>query len=424
MSSVASSLLVLFAIVFLASGASMILGTSPAASSSVYDFTVVGEDWEVEAALSSAELKPYVAKLNRLEMGYMAHTIQDDRPVADLDWAGLREKLVAALPAGFADPGIQTNGYSTNANDPWALNLLKNLDSRLTMPDLIPESSYNRLLEAAGLEPLRLADDEVTFYLNPSISLMGGTASASSFDALLREAYGDGEPLLRIGTHSLRLVPLPPLKNLVADSTITLAFAIIVPDALFKEQADPSNVSIYWNFCIPQALEDEQGLLVPIKAASDLLASSGLAYESYLQNFGRQLFYIVASSYTLLYLGFIFLIVGCSVLALQFLTQMQQARARYLTLSMLGAERAQLRRSLYLQVAAYFLLPLVLACANGAVGLWVILQILSVIDSSVQVFYSAAGVAGLVILIELLYALVVARTASHTLDKLQWKTGD
>lgn len=419
----ASSLLVFFAIVFLSAGASMILDSNSTEGSSVYDFTVVGEDREVEAILSSAELDPYVANLNRLEMGYMAFTRgSGNQLVTDLDWSGLREKLVAALPAGVADPGIQTNGYSINENDPWELNLLKELDSRMMIPDLIPESSYNRLLEAAGFEAVNLADDEVTFYLNPQFSPRTNTENDSGLDLILQEANSATDAPLRIGTHPLYLAPLPPMKDLIADRSVTLVFAIIVPDALFEEQADPSNRSVYWNFCIPQALEEEQGLLVPMQAASNLLMSSGLEYESYLQNFGRQLFYVVASSYTLLYLGFIFLLIGCSVLALQFLTQMQQTKSRYLTLSMLGAEHAQVRRSLYSQVAAYFLLPLALAIANGAVGLWAIVRILNPINGGPQTYYSAAAIAGVVILIELLYALAVARSADHALDQFLLNT--
>ncbi|MDR3053144.1 MAG: ABC transporter permease [Coriobacteriales bacterium] len=419
----ASALLVFFAIVFLAAGASLILSSGRTEAFSVYDLTVMGEDQKVQAALASAELSPYVAELNRMELGYLVHTVKDDRPVVDLDWSGLREKLVAALPAGIPDPGPQQNGYSMLSEDPWELNLLKNLDSRMMIPDLIPQSSYNRLLEAAGLEPLNLASDEATFYFNPQFYPAGQALGGTGLDSLLRETQGDAQAPLRIGTHPLRLAPLPAMKALVADSLFGLAFAIIVPDALFDEQVDPANISVYWNFCIPQALEDEQGLLVPIKAASALLKSSGLAFESYLQNFGRQLFYVIAGSYTLLYLGFLFLIIGSTVLALQFLTQMRQARARYLTLSMLGAKRAQLRRCLHSQVAAYFLLPLALAIASGTVGVWVLLGfMLSLADYGSQLYASAAAVAGVVILIELLYAVAVAKTATHALERYLQKT--
>ena len=45
----------------------------------------------------------------------------------------------------------------------------------------------------------------------------------------------------------------------------------------------------------------------------------GLEYESYLQNLGRELFYIVAASYLTIYLAIIFLVVANTVIGVQFL---------------------------------------------------------------------------------------------------------
>lgn len=82
-------------------------------------------------------------------------------------------------------------------------------------------------------------------------------------------------------------------------------------------------------FCIPRETVEKNGLLQSIMQAEKLLKPSGLYYESYLDNFGRQLFYVISGSYTTLYMGFMLLIIACAVLALQFLTQMRATRARY-----------------------------------------------------------------------------------------------
>jgi putative ABC transport system permease protein len=162
--------------------------------------------------------------------------------------------------------------------------------------------------------------------------------------------------------------------------------------------------------------------MVPISEASELLAGSGLEYESYLQNFGRQLFYAVAGSYTLLYTGLIFLIIGCTVLALQFLMQMRQTKLRYLTLSLLGAEQNQMKRSMRQQVAGQFLLPLALACVSGAFGLKAMTSFFVIhIDDDGLLFPVALGFICVIIFVELLYAVAVARTAEHDLDKLAYK---
>lgn len=54
---------------------------------------------------------------------------------------------------------------------------------------------------------------------------------------------------------------------------------------------------------------------------NDRLTRAGIPYESYLQNIGRQLFYVVSVSYITIYLAIIFLIVANTVLGVQFLTQ-------------------------------------------------------------------------------------------------------
>lgn len=114
---------------------------------------------------------------------------------------------------------------------------------------------------------------------------------------------------------------------------------------------------------------EADGLMVSIMEARDLLKPSGLYCESYLDNFGRQLFYVISGSYTTLYMGFMLLIIACALLALQFLTQMRETKARYATLSILGARREQMKRSINQQVLWYFLLPLFPACISGTVGI-------------------------------------------------------
>jgi putative ABC transport system permease protein len=426
----AASILTMFALMFIAAGASVLLTSGSPNESSVYHFTVQGDEEQVEQFLASDAMQPYVAHLNRLDMGYLQADGQDDerRPLTNVEWEGLREKIVSALPAGSPVPEPNpSGGYHMDPNDPLALQLLVRMDSDMEFPYLIAASSYNRVLEAAGAAPLDLQDDEVTFYLNPDFYALDKAETAELMSKITQDGAGenadaDGSAPLSLRDHPLRVAPLPAMYQLITDRTVTLVFALIVPDALFETLVDPSNHDLYWNFCIPEELEAAEGMMAPISEASELLAGSGLQYESYLQNFGRQLFYGVAGSYTLLYTGFIFLIIGCTVLALQFLTQMRQTMRRYLTLSMLGAERAQMKRSLRQQVAGQFLLPLALACISGTVGLNAMTSLFSLhIEDSTLLYPLALAFVCLIVLVEVLYAVAVARTAEHELDKLRWE---
>ncbi len=416
------SILMMLSIMLIASGASSILnsGSLLTRESSVYDFTVTGEDQKIEQFLTSEQMKPYVAYLNRLEVGKMQtqdKRDQNDLPLSFVDWSRLREKIVEFLPSGVEDPAAaNAPGYYIGRDNPPALNLLGEIEPGMTAPYLIPESSYNRLLEAAGAEPLSLQPDEAVLYLNPDYF------GSDMLDTILKAAAGKKEALLSIKDQPIYLIPSVTARGLAADRSIKIVSALIVSDAMFKELVNPDTYTVYWNFCIPESIKEAEGLMTPMKATSNLLKSSGFQYESYLNNFGRQLFYIVTQSYTTLYMGVVFLIIACTVLALQFLTQMQQTKRRYLTISMLGAGREQMKKSMHNQILWYFLLPILLACVSGSVGLHTMYTHLMLLPENKGLLYLFTAImACVVIFIIGIYAVAVARTADREISKLQWK---
>lgn len=218
------------------------------------------------------------------------------------------------------------------------------------------------------------------------------------------------------------IVPSVPMKGLTADENIKIITALIVSDEIYSEFVNSDTCMVYWNFCIPNELVETKGLMLPIMEARDLLKPSGLYYESYLNNFGRQLFYVISGSYTTLYMGFMFLIIACALLALQFLTQMQTTKSRYLTLSILGARREQIKRSINQQVLWYFLLPLILACISGAVGIYAMqLYLYSGAAHLEQSYPLLIAMAVIVVLVMVIYGVAVARTANREIGKLNYK---
>ena len=155
----------------------------------------------------------------------------------------------------------------------------------------------------------------------------------------MRRTHANGKVLISIDGLPITLIPFVPMKGLTADENVKIITALIVSDEVYSEYVNPDTVTVYHNFCIPSETVEADGLMVSIMEARDLLKPSGLYCESYLDNFGRQLFYVISGSYTTLYMGFMLLIIACALLALQFLTQMRETKARYATLSILGARR-------------------------------------------------------------------------------------
>ena len=413
-----ASILMMLTIMLIADGSTRIIsnGNELTKESSVYDFTIVGEEQTVQQCLSSKELKPYVENLNRMEIGEISSKLS-------VDWSILREKVVQSLPSDVLDSATQeATGYSFGPDQPASLNLLGCIDTN-TSPHIIPISSYNRLLEAIGEKNINLKNEEMIYYINPDFLGKAQKDTISLLNNIVSDSEANGQGLISIKGKSYSLVPNVTLKGLTADENIKIMSALIVSDEMYSYLVNPNTTTVYWNFCIPDKLVKEKGLILSIMETQDLLKPSGLYYESYLNNFGRQLFYIVSGGYTDLYMGFMLLIIACALLALQFLTQMQSTKSRYLTLSILGANRKQIKQSIKQQVLCYFLLPLSLACVSGAVGLYTMQKHLHSASAQTENAYPLLIVMSIiVILVIVVYGIAVAKTAIHEIGKMEYKT--
>jgi len=70
-----------------------------------------------------------------------------------------------------------------------------------------------------------------------------------------------------------------------------------------------------------------------------------------------------------IYVGIVFLITSAAVLALQQLSEAADNRQRYEILKKIGGDDALINRTLFKQIALYFMLPLSLACVHSVVGI-------------------------------------------------------
>ncbi len=187
--------------------------------------------------------------------------------------------------------------------------LLNNL-GYATYPYLISLDSYNRLLSAAGMPELSLEQGEAAVYMGRDFTAHG---QIELLDRIL-----ESEPEAVLDQETIRLTGTIQTVNLVADRSITLSFALILPDDRF-EYYTQGTCSIYLNGVLAEETEAQAGLLAVISDLNDKFDRTGLSYESYLQNMGRQLFYMVAASYITLYLAVIFLLIANTVIGVQFL---------------------------------------------------------------------------------------------------------
>ncbi|MCU6763203.1 FtsX-like permease family [uncultured Roseburia sp.] len=286
--------------------------------------------------------------------------------------------------------------------------LLNNL-SYTGYPYLISLSGYNQLLRAAGEPELKLQKNEAAVYMD---SRFLPEEAAGILNKILKE-----QPRTSLDGADLYLTGKVQTTALVTDRSITLSFALILPDDVFSYYTK-NQYNIYLNGILDREGREETSLMNAIYDMNQKLSQTGLAYESYLQNMGRQLFYVVASGYITIYLAIIFLIVANTVIGVQFLMGQQKTAGRYKTLIRLGAAYDTLCGSAKRQINWYFGLPTIVAAVSSLFGVRALFSGLlsGSVKGSIQEFMLVSLVMILVLcVVECIYMAAVKRSACRYL---------
>lgn len=276
-------------------------------------------------------------------------------------------------------------------------------------PHLIALSSYNHLLAAAGLPELTLADDEAAVYCDSEVSLASRTA-------LINRLIADGSSITIDGT-PFTLVGQVQMMSVVTDRSITMSFALIVPDTVFDHYTH-GDYDVYLDGVLAPSMTEGKSLMNAIADMNALLDPLGLKYESYLQNLGRELFYIVAASYLTIYLAIIFLVVANTIIGVQFLMGQQKAERRYRTLVRLGAEHDTLCRAAKAQINWYFGLPVGVAAVSSVFGVRALFTGMLTAQAQrdmTDLMITAGAMILLLCVVEWLYMAAVKRSSSRYL---------
>lgn len=279
----------------------------------------------------------------------------------------------------------------------------------VSYPYLIALSSYNRLLTTAGLPELTLADNEAAVYCDSEVSLASRTALINRLIAEDSSITIDGAPFtLRGQVQSV---------SVVTDRSITMSFALIVPDAVFDHYTQ-GDYDVYLDGVLAPDMTEGKSLMNAIADMNALLDPLGLKYESYLQNLGRELFYIVAASYLTIYLAIIFLVVANTIIGVQFLMGQQKAARRYRTLVRLGAEHDTLCRAAKAQINWYFGLPVGVAAVSSVFGVRALFTGMLTVQAQrgmTEMMIAAGAMILLLCVVEWLYMAAVKRSSSRYL---------
>ena len=291
--------------------------------------------------------------------------------------------------------------------------LLNNL-SYADYPHLICLSDYNDLLKAAGKPALTLAENEAAVYQDTEFKNVSRMAMLNKIISSHPETILDGNPVYLTG--DIQSV------DLVTDRSITLSFALILPDEQFLQYTN-GDYEVYINGIMSRDAARAGSLM---NAISDMnarldgigLQDMGIVYESYLQNIGRQLFYMVAASYITIYLAIIFLVVANTIMGVQFLMNQQQTGRRYQTLVHLGATYKDICLSARKQIGWFVGLPVFVAAISSIFGVKALFTgLLSSLLQGTQreMLVVSAAMIFLLCVVEYIYMTVIKRSSDRYL---------
>lgn len=234
-------------------------------------------------------------------------------------------------------------------------------DSEYSIP-LISLSDYNKLLTLRGEAPISLASDEYAVVCN-----------VKEMHQILK-AYVEQGRTFTINGAVLRPSGLEIQPHQLQNSMMSMeSGTLIIPDAIAK-RCEPMTALLNANYTKPGE-EGDNAFTAEIAAlygkgedAPRPYTRSSSHYELYMESGGTKLMI----SYFVIYVGVVFLITCAAVLALQQLSEASDNTERYRLLRRLGTPSKMIDRALFMQILAYFMLPLGLAVIHSVVGIYVV----------------------------------------------------
>ena len=341
----------------------------------------------IQKTLNENGLENQFSELFEMKVGHI-RTTEDYENAYSMD--AVMESLRSLPQSEDRDVLLNTLGYATD-------------------PYLICLSDYNRLLELSGKPVIKLSEDEAAVYIGSDFTTVNRTAMLNGILTEHPETELVGSPIHLTG--EVQSV------NLVTDRSITLSFALILPDEAFLYYSQ-GMYDTYVNAVLSEQALDGNSLMTAYLDLNEKLDETGIEYESYLQNMGRQLFYTIASSYITLYLAIVFLVVANTIVGVQFLMSQQKTGRRYQTLIRLGATYETLCQSAGKQITWFMGLPVLVAAVSSLFGVRALFT--GILSSrtrgtvSEMLLVSAAMIL-LLCVIEYIYMRVVKRSSDRYL---------
>ena len=251
-----------------------------------------------------------------------------------------------------------------------------------TPENIIKISDYNKIAKLYGNEQYSLEDDEYIIICN-----YGGIASIRNFGlktkpiiSLKGKEYKpkyseckDGFIQISTSHTNVGIVLVPDSCNLSKDEQQLWFLA-----ANYNAKTDEEKVNIGKVFS-----EDDSELMEELTNQNNTLN-----VETKIKLVESSVGLSTIIVFIAIYLGIIFLIASCAILALKQLTESSDNKQRYIILRKIGCDEKMINQALFRQIGIFFILPLVLAVIHSIFGIQFAMSIFDTLASREQLLPS------------------------------------
>ena len=251
-----------------------------------------------------------------------------------------------------------------------------------TSENIIKISDYNKIAKLYGNEQYSLEDDEYIIICN-----YGGIASIRNFGlktkpiiSLKGKEYKpkyseckDGFIQISTSHTNVGIVLVPDSCNLSKDEQQLWFLA-----ANYNAKTDEEKVNIGKVFS-----EDDSELMKELTNQNNTLN-----VETKIKLVESSVGLSTIIVFIAIYLGIIFLIASCAILALKQLTESSDNKQRYIILRKIGCDEKMINQALFRQIGIFFILPLVLAVIHSIFGIQFAMSIFDTLASREQLLPS------------------------------------
>lgn len=286
-------------------------------------------------------------------------------------------------------------------NDETILNMITKKDIKEFLSyqydfvNIISLSDFNKARIARGMDALSLTDSQAYLYSNYEMVEDGVMEILAA------------HPELNIFQHKLKIIN-DDYERISLHTTIDNGFGeyliLVVADNVIPDNA--LVYTTYWN-------ADLNDNIMPQAFSEYFIDQMNTTYDvpEDIHQFLQQ-YYVedkdsameaskgmsVVFTYIGIYLGIVFMIASAVVLALQQLSSANDSKARYQILNKIGADKKMINRTIFTEIAIYFLLPLALAIVHSIIGIQVVNNVLIMFGKG-DILLSSLFTGGIIILI-------------------------